>query len=177
MDLFNSVKADFGENLPIIAEDLGYLTPEVLKLLKATGFPGMKVLQFAFSPEEESNYLPHKHIQNCVVYTGTHDNDTIMGWLKSAKPEEVKYAKLYLNFKEDENFNWAMMKAAMMSVADTCILVMSDLIGLDSKGRINTPSTLGGNWQWRIRQECINDWLAKLVKENTALYGRLPKQS
>ena len=176
MDLFNSVKAEFGEKFPIIAEDLGYLTPAVLKLLKATGFPGMKVLQFAFSSEEESSYLPHKHIQNCVVYTGTHDNDTIMGWLKSAKPEEVENAKLYLNFKEDENFNWAMIKAAMMSVADTCILMMTDLIGLDSKGRINTPSTLGGNWQWRIRKECINDWLAELLRKNTALYGRLAKK-
>ncbi len=176
MELFDAVKAEFGENLPIIAEDLGFLTPAVFKLLKNTGFPGMKVLQFAFDTREESDYLPHNYERNCVVYTGTHDNDTIMGWLETAAPSDVEMARRYLNYPQDAGFNWAMMKAAMMSVADRCILMMNDIIGLGSEARINTPSTLGGNWRWRIKGECINDWLATVVRENTALYGRLPKK-
>lgn len=174
MELFNSFKKEFGENLPIIAEDLGFLTPEVLKMLKDSAFPGMKVLQFAFDPSLTSDYLPHNFGKNCVVYTGTHDNDTIIGWLDSATEEEVETAKRYLNCETKENFNWAMMRMALMSVADTCILMMNDIIGLDSTARINTPSTVGGNWKWRIKGECINDWLAKIIYENTEIYGRIP---
>lgn len=176
MKLFNSFKKEFGENLPIIAEDLGFLTPEVLKMLKNTAFPGMKVLQFAFDPALTSDYLPHNLVKNCVVYTGTHDNDTIIGWYDSASDDEVKVAKRYLNCETKENFNWAMMRMALMSVADTCILMMNDIIGLDSTARINTPSTVGGNWQWRIKGECINNWLAKIIYENTEIYGRITKK-
>ena len=169
---FDEMKKEFGKNIPIIAEDLGHLTPAVFKMHKQTGFPGMKVLQFAFDSREENEYLPHNYIKNCVVYTGTHDNDTIMGWLQSAAPEDVRNAHNYLNYPSDEGFNWAMIKAAMMSVADTCILMMNDLIGLDSSGRINVPSTVGTNWKWRIKSECINEWLAEILYENTRLYGR-----
>lgn len=176
MALFNAFKAEFGENLPIIAEDLGFLTPAVLKMLKNTAFPGMKVLQFAFDPTLTSDYLPHNLVKNCVVYTGTHDNDTIMGWLETASESEIKTAKRYLNCETSENFNWAMMRLALMSVADTCILMMNDIIGLDSSARINTPSTVGGNWQWRIDGGCINDWLAKILYENTEIYGRIVKK-
>lgn len=176
MKLFEALKKEFGENLPIIAEDLGYLTPAVLKMLEATAFPGMKVLQFAFDPALTSEYLPHNLVKNCVVYTGTHDNDTIIGWLDSASDQEVRIAKRYLNCNTRENFNWAMMRMALMSVADTCILMMNDIIGLDSTARINTPSTLGGNWQWRIDGGCINDWLANLIYENTEIYGRIVKK-
>ncbi len=175
IDLFNSFKEEFGENLPIIAEDLGYLTPDVHKMLKATAFPGMKVLQFAFDPTLSSDYLPHNFNKNCVVYTGTHDNDTILGWVKSGTETEVKIAKRYLNCQNDEGLNWAMIRTALMSVADTCILMITDIVGLDSSARINTPSTLGGNWQWRIKGECINDWLAEIIYKNTEIYGRLPK--
>lgn len=174
ISFFDAMKAEFGENLPIIAEDLGYLTPAVRKLLEDTAFPGMKVLQFAFDPSLTSSYLPHNIIKNCVVYTGTHDNDTLLGWLKSASEQEVETAKRYLNYNSEENFNWAMMRLALMSVADTCILMMSDIVGLDSKGRINTPSTIGGNWQWRIKKDCLNDWLADIIHSNTKIYGRLP---
>lgn len=170
--LFNELKKEFGDELPIIAEDLGFLTPAVLKLLKKSGFPGMKVLQFAFDAREESDYLPHNYNKNCVVYTGTHDNDTIMGWTTSVDVADVEMARKYLHVTDDEGFNWAMMRAALSSVADTCILMMPDFIGLGSEGRINTPSTLGSNWQWRIDAFCINDWLAGIIKENTALYGR-----
>ena len=175
--LFDALKEEFGENLPIIAEDLGYLTPAVLKMLEATGFPGMKVLQFAFDPSLESNYLPHKFDRNCVVYTGTHDNDTILGWTTSASKPEVETAKFYLNCQNDYNLNWAMIKVALMSVADTCILTIGDIIGLDSVGRINTPSTLGDNWKWRIKGECINDWLAEVIYKNTYAYGRICNNS
>ncbi len=175
IDLFNTLKKEFGEELPIIAEDLGYLTPAVLKMLEATAFPGMKVLQFAFDPSLTSAYLPHNLVKNCVVYTGTHDNDTVLGWLSSATPQEVETAKRYLNCEDETGFNWAMMRMALMSVADTCILMITDIVGLDSKGRINTPSTLGGNWQWRIKGECINDWLAEIIYKNTEIYGRIPK--
>lgn len=174
--LFDALKEEFGKNLPIIAEDLGFLTPQVRKMLKKSGFPGMKVLQFAFDTREESDYLPHNYDRNCVVYTGTHDNDTVLGWVKSAAPSDVEAARQYLNVASDSTFNWAMMKGALMSVADTCILTMQDLIGMDEKGRINTPSTLGRNWQWRIQGGCINDWLAKVLYEQTALYGRVPKK-
>lgn len=172
VDLFNSLKAEFGKNLPIIAEDLGIITPAVRKMLDCTGFPGMKVLQFAFSGDSKNSYLPHNIIKNSVVYTGTHDNDTIMGWVKISDAAAVKQAKDYFNHPSDNGFNWAMIKAAMSSVADTCIIPMADFLALGSEGRINTPSTLGDNWCWRIRQECINDWLANIIQENTILYGR-----
>ena len=171
-DLFDALKAEFGKNLPIIAEDLGVITPAVRNLLKYTKFPGMKILQFAFDSDNLNAYLPHNYTNNCVVYTGTHDNDTIMGWLENSDKATIKHAKDYLNHQDDNGFNWALMKAAMSSIADTCILMMGDLLGLDSRGRINTPSTLGRNWQWRIKGECINDWLANILKENTVLYGR-----
>ncbi len=172
IDLFDALKREFGDNLPIIAEDLGVITPAVRKMLDSTAFPGMKVLQFAFDGDSSNAYLPHNIIKNCVVYTGTHDNDTIMGWLKNSNDDTVRQAKHYFNHKADIGFNWAMIKAALASVADTCILTMADLMGLDSAGRINTPSTLGGNWMWRIKGECLNSWLADILKENTVLYGR-----
>ena len=172
VDLFRAFSEEFGEDLPIIAEDLGVITPAVHKMLTQTGFPGMKVLQFAFSGNCDNAYLPHNITKNSVVYTGTHDNDTIMGWLENSDAATVKQAKDYLNYQGDNGFNWAMIKSAMSSVADTCIITMADLLGLDSRGRINTPSTLGDNWSWRIKGECINDWLANILKENTVLYGR-----
>lgn len=170
--LFDSFKKEFGNQLPIIAEDLGVITPAVRKMLKSTGFCGMRVLQFAFDGDAKNPYLPHNLIKNCVVYTGTHDNDTVMGWLNTCDKKTVKTAKDYLNYQSNDGFNWAMIKAAMASVADTCIIMMADLLGADSKARINTPSTLGGNWRWRIKRECINDWLAEILYENTCLYGR-----
>lgn len=172
IDLFQAFTDEFGKNLPIIAEDLGVITPAVRKMLSATGFPGMKVLQFAFSGNGDNAYLPHNITKNSVVYTGTHDNDTIMGWLANSDDATVKQAKDYFNHPHNNGFNWAMIKAAMSSVADICIIPMADFLGIDSSGRINTPSTLGTNWSWRIKSECINDWLANIIKENTILYGR-----
>ena len=176
IDLFRALENEFGKDLPIIAEDLGFLTPAVLKMLKESGFPGMKVLQFAFDDREENDYLPHNFGKNCVVYTGTHDNDTILGWTKSASVASVDQAYRYTGFSGSEGFNWTLMRLALMSVADTCILMMPDLISLGTEGRINTPSTLGCNWTWRMGVGLANDWLAKLVYDNVCLYGRLPEK-
>lgn len=173
MDLFSALKEEFHDSMPIIAEDLGFLTDSVKKLLEDSGFPGMKVLQFAFGGGRDNDYLPHNYGRNCVVYTGTHDNDTVLGWTQSASQEEVYYAREYIRADEKESFNWSMIRLGMMSVADTAISMMPDLLALGSEGRINTPSTLGGNWLWRIKADCINDWLAKIMREYTALYGRL----
>ncbi len=170
--LFKALEEELGKNLPIIAEDLGFLTDAVLKMLKKSGYPGMKVLQFAFDGDPDNDYLPHNFNNNCVVYTGTHDNDTVNGWAQNNDPDEVALAEKYLGAKREDSFNWAMMRAALMSVADTCVLMMQDLIGLGSEGRINTPSTVGNNWTWRIDGSCINDWLAKIIAEETTLYGR-----
>jgi len=167
------MKAHFGE-LPIIAEDLGILTDDVRKLLKASGFPGMKILQFAFDSREDSDYLPHNYDKKCVVYTGTHDNDTILGWFDTVDPKDAEYCKKYLGLSDKEGYNWGMIKAAMSTTADTCILTMQDLLGLGSEARMNTPSTLGGNWVWRVRGECINDWLASILYDCTDTYRRLP---
>lgn len=175
MDLFRALFRQFGRDIPIIAEDLGLMTPGVRKLLADTGFPGMKVLQFAFGGEPDNEHLLHNHPCRAVVYTGTHDNDTVMGWTKSADPDEVALARRYMHVDDTEGFNWAMIRLALMSPADTAILMMPDLMGLGSEARINTPSTLGCNWQWRTTPGCVNDWLARIVRENTALYGRLPQ--
>ncbi len=170
--LFDAIRDECGE-CEIIAEDLGYMTPSVKKLLRACNFPGIKVLEFAFSTDEESEYLPHNYGHNCVVYTGTHDNDTVIGWMQRADADEVEYAKRYMRLTEQEGYNWGMIKCAMASPADTCILQMQDLLGLDNSARMNTPSTLGGNWSWRIKEECINFWLAGIMKKLTETYRRV----
>lgn len=161
--------------LNIIAEDLGTIDDDVRELLRYTGFPGMKILQFAFDPESESSYLPHNIIKNCVVYTGTHDNDTLIGFMEESATEQVKFMREYLRISPDESFNWAVIKSAMATPADTVILQMQDFLGLDNSARINTPATSGENWQWRIESGCINDWLAKIIKDCTKLYYRLPE--
>ena len=171
--LFDEMKKRFG-TLNIIAEDLGTIDEDVRKLLKYTNFPGMKVLQFAFQPESESSYLPHNIIKNCVVYTGTHDNDTAIGYMQDAPDKEVSFMREYLQIGENDSFNWSLIKAAMATSADTVILQMQDFLGLDNTARINKPSTTGQNWQWRITQGCTNDWLAKIIRDCTKTYFRLP---
>lgn len=175
MDLFNVLEKKLGK-LPIIVEDLGFLTPSVKKLLKDSGFPGMKVIQFAFDSREDSDYLPHNYPQHCVVYTGAHDNDTVMGWMKTAPKDCVRFAKDYLNLTKEEGYNWGMMRAAWSSVADMAIVPMQDLLGLDSKARINIPSTTGGNWQWRATPEQIDNKLAKKLHKCMQMYARLREE-
>ena len=172
VSLFNEVKKRYGE-LPIIAEDLGYLTDSVKKLLSDVGFPGMKLLQFAFDSREASDYLPFKYSRNSVVYTGTHDNDTILGWTETAIREDVEQAKRYLGASSGDEVRINMMKCAMESVSNTCILTMQDLIGLGSSARMNKPSTLGTNWQWRARENQVTKEVFTEVKEWVKLYGRL----
>ena len=169
--MFKALKNEFGE-LPIIAEDLGFLTDSVRKLLRDVGYPGMKVLQFAFNPEEESDYIPHTYIKNTIVYTGTHDNDTILGWDKSATPTEVEYAKEYLRAKDAEELRQNMMIQALSCVSNTCVLCMQDLIGLDSSARMNSPSTVGLNWKWRALEEEITEKQFEFIKYYSKLYGR-----
>ena len=173
MELIRHLKTDHGGKLPIIAEDLGFMTQAVRELLAESGFPGMKILQFAFDTHEESEYLLHNHTRNCVVYTGTHDNDTVLGWVATASTEEVDYAKQYLGVDKTEELPWAMIRAAMMSTADLAIVPLADCLELGSEARINTPSTLGNNWRWRIGAEDISDKLAAALRRMTALYSRL----
>lgn len=172
MDLFRTLERKLGK-LPIIVEDLGFLTESVHQLLKDSGFPGMKVIQFAFDSREDSDYLPHNYIRHCVVYTGTHDNDTTMGWFESAPEESVEFAKAYLNLTVEEGYNWGMMRAAWSSVADLAIVPMQDLLGLGSEARINTPSTLGDNWKWRITEDQITTELADKIYNCMQMYARL----
>jgi 4-alpha-glucanotransferase len=171
MKLFKTIKKELGD-VNIIAEDLGFLTSEVIKFRQDSGYPGMKVLQFAFDTREESDYLPHNYDKNCVVYTGTHDNDTVNGWIENARKEDVKFAIKYLKLNEEEGYNWGFIRGAWSSVGNLAIAQMQDFLGLGSEARMNTPSTIGGNWQWRVRKEDLTDELAEKIYEITKLYGR-----
>ncbi len=171
MNLWKAVKKQLGDP-PIIAEDLGFLTGGVRKMLKRSGFPGMKVLQFAFDSREESDYLPHKYPHNCVVYTGTHDNNTLLGWMNEMNPQDLEFARQYLGAASTKEIPEKMMLSAMASVADLCILTMQDLIGLENTARMNTPSTVGVNWKWRATRPQINDECSNKLLKYTNLYGR-----
>lgn len=173
LDLFQTLKSKLGE-LNIIAEDLGFLTPSVKQLLEDTAYPGMKILQFAFDSREESDYLPHNYSRNCVVYTGTHDNNTIKGWYKEISEVDKDMSIDYLNNKntEEDEIHWDFICSAMRSVADTCIIPVQDFLGLGDEARINTPSTVGSNWCWRMKKGCFSDNLVKRIKNLTNIYGR-----
>ena len=170
--LFNAIKESLGE-INVIAEDLGFLTNEVKEFLEETGFPGMKVLQFAFDEREESNYLPHTYTNNCIAYTGTHDNDTFRGWFElTGNKSDVKYCKEYLALTEEEGYNWGFIRGAWASVADVSISLMQDFLNLGNETRVNFPSTLGGNWKWRIKEGSYNTELADKIYKYTKMYGR-----
>ena len=175
MDLFQAVEAKLGRP-NIIAEDLGFLTDSVLKMLADSGFPGMKVLQFAFDPSAESAYLPHTYPKNCVVYTGTHDNDTTRGWYHSESKATRDFAKEYMNVQrmDEDNLAWDFIRVAMGSVADLCITPMQDFLNLDGEARINMPSILGGNWAWRMKKGQFDKEIVKQMARMTKIYGRLP---
>lgn len=173
MKLFKELEKQLGE-LSVIAEDLGFLTEEVHELLKESGYPGMKVLQFAFDSRENSDYLPHNYLPHCVVYTGTHDNDTVLGWMKSAPKSDVNFAKKYLRLNSREGYNWGMMKSAWASVGELAIVQMQDILGLDNDARMNTPSTTGCNWMWRALPGQITPEIAQKIKKNMKLYRRCP---
>lgn len=170
-ELFKTMKDRIG-NKPVIAEDLGFLTPSVIRLVKRTGYPGMKILQFAFDSDETSVYLPHNYTSNSVVYTGTHDNDTTRSWFFGLKPKHRKFAKSYLNIKGTKEVEWAFIRAAISSVSDMAIIPMQDYLGLGREARINMPSTLGDNWKWRMKEEQLTEQLAERIYELCKTYAR-----
>jgi 4-alpha-glucanotransferase len=173
-DLFKTVREVLGE-LPIIAEDLGVITPEVEKLRDDAGFPGMKVLQFAFAADAADPYLPHNYIKNCVVYSGTHDNDTTKGWYAQAPEKERDFVRKYLA-RGDDNIAWEFIRLAFASVADTAVVPLQDVLGLGTEGRMNTPGLPSGNWSWRFRWEQLPYWIAPQLKEMATLYGRIESE-
>lgn len=169
--LLNAVKKALGE-VNIIAEDLGYLTQEVVDLRIASGYPGMKVLEFAFDTREKSEYLPHNYEKNCIVYTGTHDNNTVIGWVENAKKSQIDFARKYLRLNKKEGYNWGFIRGALSSVGNLAMVQIQDYLGLGSEARMNVPSTIGGNWQWRVRKEALTNKLAQKINKITKLYGR-----
>ncbi len=172
MKLFRAVEYALGKQA-IIAEDLGYLTDSVRQLLRESGFPGMKVLEFAFdSRGEESDYLPHNYEKRCVAYVGTHDNDTALGWLAAIDPADRAFAVDYLKLTEAEGMNWGLMRGVWASPAQLAVVQAQDLLGLGSEARMNEPSTLGTNWQWRSLPGEFTPALAKKLRHETELYRR-----
>ena len=171
IDFFRRLKKAIGDP-PLIAEDLGYLTPEVFELLRETGFPGLKVLHFAFTPGGESIYLPHRYEKNCVVYTGTHDNDTTVGWYRGLAKDELAFLDAYLDGVDEERIHWQLIRLAMSSVADVCIFPMQDVLGLPSSARMNRPQTAQGNWRRRVTEDRLDEVLAQKLGGLTKLYGR-----
>ncbi len=176
IELFNAIKNAIGD-VEIIAEDLGYMTDSVRKLVKDSGFPNMKVLEFAFDKRDSSGpseYLPYNYDKNCVVYTGTHDNETLKGWLESIQCNEVEMIEKYVGKKIDKSDDLIdeIIRLAHASVADMCIIPLQDYMHLGREARMNTPSTLGNNWLWRIKSMERVEILVDKIKEITEIYGR-----
>lgn len=177
-ELFRVVENKLGKQ-NIIAEDLGYLTPAVKQMLADTGYPGMKILEFGFDSRDASSeeYLPYNYPHNSIAYTGTHDNDTIQGWVKSIDPYDLDLAKRYLRLDDPEKYHWEMIEALMASPSDTSIVMAQDLLGLGSEARLNEPSTVGKNWQWRLKPGQLDKDIQKQLGDMTALYRRIPHES
>lgn len=177
IELFDAISKKLGKT-DIIAEDLGYITEGVRDLLRDTAYPGMKVLQFAFDPESESEYLPHNYKKNCVVYTGTHDNATTVEWFEQLSPREQEFASRYARIGEEaqeEAVSYAFIYLAMASVANRCIIPLQDYLGLGKEARINTPSTLGDNWKWRMQEKDMDQTLSKKIRRIAETYFRAEK--
>jgi 4-alpha-glucanotransferase len=179
MELFEAVEEELGE-LPIIAEDLGIITEEVIALRERFGFPGMKILQFAFDFDEAGAlgatnlFLPHNYDHQCVVYPGTHDNDTIWGWYQRRSADEKNLIRRYLA-RSDHDIAWEFIRLAMASAAGFAVVTFQDVLNLGSDARMNTPSTLGGNWCWQYRPDALGNWAAGRLREMVELYGRDPE--
>ena len=175
MDFVGAIKRALPD-LEIIAEDLGFVTPEVKKLLKDSGYPGMKVMEFAFDTREPSakDYLPHTYPAHSVVYSGTHDNLTLKQWFAEAKPEDVENAIGYLGLNEQEGYIWGVIRGAMGSVSELCIIQMQDYLQIGAEGRMNHPGTLtSANWTWRAKEGFDDAELAQKIRRLTARYGRI----
>lgn len=173
IDFFNCIKENF-PNQEMIAENLGFTTDSVVKLLNYSGLPGMYVMEFAFfNRNENADYLPHNFIPNSCVYLGTHDNNSVMGWARDdVSADVVQYVKEYINLNEHEEFNWGMMRSAWASVSNLAIMQVQDLLGLGSESRINLPATLGNNWTWRMQKGALTYDIAKRVAYFMDLYKR-----
>ncbi len=170
LPFFKALENSLGE-LPLIAEDLGFITPEVRALRQQMAFPGMKILQFAFATDADNPYLPHNYEPDCVVYTGTHDNDTTMGWYEKLGPEDLEILRRYLG-PLSEAVNWSLIRLAYQSVADLAIVPLQDVLGLGSQARMNTPATTDGNWQWRFRKEQLLPQYGAQLLKMALTYGR-----
>jgi len=171
-ELFKTVQRKLGK-LPIIAEDLGLITPEVVALREQFEFPGMKILQFAFAGDPANHFLPHQYEPNCVVYTGTHDNDTTRGWFEKASERERNFVTRYVR-TDGRDIHWDLIRLAEESVADLAIVPLQDVLGLGSEGRMNFPGTTTGNWEWRFSWEQVGPEHALRMYEATALANRCP---
>jgi 4-alpha-glucanotransferase len=169
--LFNAVDAALGE-LPIIAEDLGVITPDVAELRDHFRFPGMKVLQFAFASDWNDPYLPHNFIRNCIVYSGTHDNDTTVGWFTSLSDDERARVCRYTG-TQGIDISWDFIHLALASVADLAIFPLQDVLRLGSAARMNAPGSLGGNWRWRFTWDAITDAHIQGLRLFNETYGRM----
>ena len=175
IEFFQTVNRVLGKK-DIIAEDLGFLTPSVRRLLEESGYPGMKVLECAFdSRDTDSGFLPHGYPAHCVAYAGTHDNDTIQGWMASAPKEDAAYAKAYLRLNKREGYHWGMIRSVWASPADLAVIQFQDLLGLGSEARMNTPATLGNNWRWRALPGTFDKRLSRRLYRETRVYQRLPQ--
>jgi 4-alpha-glucanotransferase len=162
-----------GRKPPVIAEDLGLITDEVQALLAELGYPGMKVLQFAFGGQPDNSYLPHTYGDpNCVVYTGTHDNDTTRGWYGSAPERERDFVRRYLG-TSGADIAWDFIRLALASVADAALIPLQDILDLGSEGRMNVPGAAAGNWRWRATAQQLQPAVAERLRELTWLYGRM----
>jgi 4-alpha-glucanotransferase len=180
-EVFGAMKRAVGEDLPIVAEDLGTITPDVHQLRDEFGFPGMRVLQFAFGGDPHDTHLPHEYVHNTVAYTGTHDNDTVVGWFRQrgrddASEGEKRERELCLKYlgTDGAEINWDFIRAAQMSVAIIAVAQLQDVLGLSSDARMNTPASAEGNWDWRFQEGALTDELAARLRDMTAIYGRLP---
>ncbi|OUL30672.1 4-alpha-glucanotransferase [Nostoc sp. T09] len=175
-ELFETIKQNLG-TLPVLAEDLGVITPEVEALRDKFEFPGMKVLQFAFGSDPGNPFLPFNYPRNAVVYTGTHDNDTTLGWYNQASDWEKQQVLLYLGCLSTEGIHWDLIRLALSSIANQAIIPLQDVLGLGTDARMNFPSIAEGNWEWRYPQSALTEELGQRLKILTTLYGRAPKQS
>lgn len=175
IEIFRKMQETFGRELPIIAEDLGFLTPSVRELLRETGFPGMKVLEFAFDTRSDNDYLPHNYTRNCVVYTGTHDNNTVCGWYKHMDIEDREFSVAYLGNEDTplSKIHWDFIRLALSSVARLAVIPVQDYLGLSSEGRINEPSTIGKNWSWRMLPDELDEHTIRKCRRLAKIYGRL----
>lgn len=182
-ELFNSLRSALGHTLPIIAEDLGTITPDVHRLRDEFGFPGMRVLQFAFGGDPHDTHLPHEYVRNTVVYTGTHDNDTVAGWFSARSPERAgddeglrRERELCLKYLgvEGAEIHWDFIRAAWRSVAAIAIAQLQDVLGLGSEARMNTPASAEGNWAWRFEEGALTDEMRERLRDTTFIFGRMP---